>query len=262
MSIPSSSELVVISARSSPAFNRCSSISRRSRESEPWYGCASSSSASALTRPAIRSACARLLTKISVVRAWRIRSSTSGATEVQIVPPTWPRSGTGERTDGLDRLHQPAVDDGNRPEHRRDLVADPAGLAPAEEARDLVERALRRRETDALRRPPEQRLEALEGEREMRSALSTGERVDLVDDHHPQRREHPAPLRAGEQDVQRLGGRDQDVRRLAQHPRPVAGRRVAGADRDADLGEGNAGLLEPPLQLGERGLEVALDVVA
>ena len=72
-------------------------MKRRSRESEPWYGWAISSPASVLTRAAIFSDCARLLTKTSVVRASRMRSSTSGPTEVQIVPSTWARSSTGER---------------------------------------------------------------------------------------------------------------------------------------------------------------------
>src|SRR5438128_2024900 len=55
----------------------------------------------------------------------------------------------------------------------------------------------------------------------------------------------------GEQQEERLGGRDQDVRRLAQHRRALALRRVAGADGDAEVA------LEPR----ERAAQVALDVV-
>ena len=95
---PARASSCVTSARSSPALSRSSSRKRRSRESEPWYGSAISSPASALTRAAIRSACARLLTKTSVVRAPRIWSSTSGATDVQIVPSTCARSSTGDTT--------------------------------------------------------------------------------------------------------------------------------------------------------------------
>jgi hypothetical protein len=73
-------------------------MKRRSRDSEPWYGCAISSPASAFTLAAIRSACARLLTNTSVLRAPRMWSSTSGATDVQIVPPTFARSSTGDTT--------------------------------------------------------------------------------------------------------------------------------------------------------------------
>ncbi len=48
---------------------------------------------------------------------------------------------------------------------------------------------------------------------------------------------------------------------FADHPLALARRRVAGAHRDANLGERQTGLLESPAQLGQRTLEVALDVV-
>ncbi len=54
-----------------------------------------------------------------------------------------------------------------------------------------------------------------------------------------------------EQEEERLGRRDQDVGRVAQHRRALLLRRVAGADGDAQL------RLEP----GERAAQVALDVV-
>ncbi len=98
MSIPSSSELVATSAGSSPALSARSRPSRRSRASEPWYGWASSFPASAFTRAAIRSACARLLTNTSVVRARWMYACTSSTTFGHTVPPTSPRSGTGETT--------------------------------------------------------------------------------------------------------------------------------------------------------------------
>jgi hypothetical protein len=47
----------------------------------------------------MRSACARLLTKTSVVRDARMWWSTSSATAGHTVPPTFPRSGTGDATD-------------------------------------------------------------------------------------------------------------------------------------------------------------------
>ena len=76
----------------------------------------------------------------------------------------------------LHRLAVPGVDDRDRP--RRAVVG-----VPAEEARDRLERPLGGRESDALRRLVGERLEPLEREREVRSALRAGERVDLVDDH-------------------------------------------------------------------------------
>src|SRR5690606_25005810 len=61
---------------------------------------------------------------------------------------------------------------------------------PDEEARDPLDRLLRRRQADPDRRAPaglrDQAIEALEGDREVRSALVTGDGVDLVDDHRAQ----------------------------------------------------------------------------
>ena len=55
-------------------------------------------------------------------------------------------------------------------------------------------------------------LEPLQAEREVRAALRAGDRVDLVDDHVLDAAQHLAG-RAGEHQVERFGGRDQDVRR-------------------------------------------------
>ena len=76
----------------------------------------------------------------------------------------------------------------------RGAAARRSPIAAAEEARDLVERALRRREADALERrraARAERLEALEREEEVSAALGRDERVDLVDDHRLDRGERP-----------------------------------------------------------------------
>ena len=75
----------------------------------------------------------------------------------------------------------------------------------------------------------------------MRAALGAGDGVDLVDDHRAHGAEHSAAAHGREQDVQRLGRRDEDVRRLAQHPRARRRGSVAGAHGDADLGKALAG---------------------
>ena len=106
-----------------------------------------------------------------------------------------------------------------------------------------------------------QALEALEREREVDAALRAGDRVDLVDDHRANAAEHAAAAHAREHDVQRLGRRDENVRRLAQHARARRRRRVARANGDANLGKRLARRGEALAQLGERLLEVALDVV-
>ena len=113
-------------------------------------------------------------------------------------------------------------------------VDDRARAARAdEEAADLLERVLRRAQPDALHRPLGQRLEPLERQRQVRAALGRRDGVDLVDDHPLDPAQHLARLR-GEDQVQRLGRRDEDVGRLARHRRALGLRRVAGADRDRD----------------------------
>ena len=87
-------------------------------------------------------------------------------------------------------------------------------VAAAEEAGDLVDRADRRRQADPLGGPLEQRVEALERQREVRAALGAGDGVHLVDDHGLDAAQRLAGLR-GEHQEQRLGRGDEDVRRSA-----------------------------------------------
>src|SRR5687768_634698 len=72
---------------------------------------------------------------------------------------------------------------------------------------------------------------------------------------------HPAAADAREHDVERLGSRYEDVRRLPEHPRSCRRRCVTGANSDTDLRENLSFLLESSLQLGKGRLEVPLDVV-
>ena len=118
-----------------------------------------------------------------------------------------------------------------------------------QEAGDLVERALCRGQTDALRwgarrRPvgprwnlPKswrrrvlgaQRVETLEGEREVRAPFGRGERVDLVDDDVLDSAQRLARGRR-QHEIERLGRGDENVRRMAQQQPPVACGRVTGA---------------------------------
>ena len=108
----------------------------------------------------------------------------------------------------------------------------------------------------------DQAIEPLERQREVRAALVARDRVDLVDDHRAAAAPSAArPVHGRQQDVQRLRRGDQDVRRVLRHLRALADRRVAGAHRDADLGELHALARGALGELGERRLEVALDVV-
>src|SRR3972149_4758188 len=69
------------------------------------------------------------------------------------------------------------------------------------------------------------------------AALSPGDGVDLVHDDRLRRLEEAAAPLGGEEDVQRLWGGDQDVRRVAQHLISLARRRVPGAHGDADVAQ-------------------------
>ena len=133
-----------------------------------------------------------------------------------------------DRDDDLDlhRLAHPRVDD-------RHGAGSVRGL-PSEEPRDLLERTLGRGQADPLRRLVRELLEAFEREREVRAALGTGHRVDLVDDHPPDASQDLARL-GGEHQVERLRRGDQDVGRSGLDPAALARRGVAGAHRDARL---------------------------
>ncbi len=135
----------------------------------------------------------------------------------------------------LERLARAGVDD-------RDLAA----LAdPAEVPGDRLERPLGGAEADPLDRRrglarlparglvAAEALEALEAEREVRAALGPGDRVDLVDDDVLDASED-LPRLAGQQEVQALGRRDEDVRRVADEVAPLVCGRVAGPDGDRD----------------------------
>ena len=67
-SIPSSSEEVATSARSSPCFKRFSASSRARRESEPWCAATRPSVIRSFRSRASRSAARRLWANTSVVR--------------------------------------------------------------------------------------------------------------------------------------------------------------------------------------------------
>ena len=76
----------------------------------------------------------------------------------------------------------------------------------------------------------------------MCATLVVGNCVNLVHDYGFDIAQNgPAALRR-EQDVERFGSRDQDVRRMLQHRPALVHERVAGADRGANLGHEQATL--------------------
>ena len=129
-------------------------------------------------------------------------------------------------------------------------VDDLDRAAARDEAPDLLQRPLRGREADALYRPADQALQTLEREGEMRPALRPGDGMNLVEDQRLERSQR-FPRAGGEEQEERLGRGDEDVRRIAQHRRPLFRGRVSGADGDA----------EPGAEPRQRSAQVALDVV-
>ena len=69
---------------------------------------------------------------------------------------------------------------------------------------------------------------------EVRAALGPRDRVDLVEDHRPHARQ-PGAGRRGEDQVERLGRGDEDVRRPRRERAALVRRGVAGADADRDV---------------------------
>ena len=72
--------------------------------------------------------------------------------------------------------------------------------------------------------------EPLEGDRELGAPPVLDELVDLVDDHVPDVREVPTHHLPGQDRLEGLRGRDEDVGRLRGLPPPVLLRRVPVAD--------------------------------
>ena len=86
-----------------------------------------------------------------------------------------------------------------------------------EQACNDVDRLLCRRQADAGGSLLAERVQPGQGQREVGSALVARHRVDLVDDHRAHAFEGCAAALGGDQEIQRLGGRDQDVGRAAHH---------------------------------------------
>ena len=147
--------------------------------------------------------------------------------------------------------------------HVDDLALSPW---PHQEARHLGERGLRRRQPDPLRLAAafrtNKRIEALQRQRQVRPPLGGGHRVDLVHDHPLGACQH-LPRARGQHQVQRLRGRDQDVRRLFEHPLTIALGGVAGADPHPDVHSGGVGWVGTAGSGDalQRRPQVALDVV-
>jgi hypothetical protein len=95
----------------------------------------------------------------------------------------------------------------------------------------------------------------------MDAALVADQGMDLVDDDGAHGAEHLAGHGAGQDQVEGLGGGDEDVGRALDHAPPDRLRRVAGADQDVETGKRRALLFGQAADTGQGGAKVALDVV-
>ncbi len=129
-------------------------------------------------------------------------------------------------------------------------VHDPDRPPPADEPADLLDRPLGRREADPLDRALGERLQTLDRQCEMGTALRACDCVHLVDDQRLDAAQRFARLR-GEHQVERLGRRDEDVRRLLLELAAFLLGGIAGPDTNP----------QPRLETCEWAAQVALDVV-
>src|SRR5580704_15720764 len=106
------------------------------------------------------------------------------------------------------------------------------------------------------------RFESFEREREVRAALVVSNGVNFVDDDGFDRFENFATLRGGEQNIERFGGRDKNVRRPREHLAALVHQRIAGTHSSANLGQQEAALSCKLQNFAEWNLEVFLNVVA
>ena len=228
MSMPSSSEAVATSTFSCPLRSRSSASSRTSFDRLPW--CAATCSAPSFSRQVERHALGEA-PRVHHDERRAVRLDQLDQALVDLLPDLARHHRFERRAGHLDgEIDSPlvaAVDDRASCARRR-----PA--APDEEPRHLLDRLLRRGEPDALQPPPADVVEPLEREREVRAAPRFEHGVDLVDDHDARGLQHLARALRGQQQVQRLRRRDEDVRRRAQHRRALALRRVAAAHRRGD----------------------------
>ena len=154
-----------------------------------------------------------------------------------------------------DRHHHPQVEPG-----RGGGIDDLHRAVAADEAGRLIQRSDGGGQSDALRVPQANRRQALQGQGEVSAALGRCQGVDLVEDDGIDAGQIPGGLGAQEQE-QGLGGRDQNLGGFPELALALPLGGVAGADRDprqaSDTAQCPRGTADP----GQRGAQVALDVV-
>ena len=131
----------------------------------------------------------------------------------------------------------------------------------AEEAGDLGGRLHRRGQADALDGVLEHRVESLEGDGQVGTALGAGHRVHLVHDHRVHPGQRPAGPR-GEHQVQGLGRGDEDLRGILHQAATLGRRGVPGAHAHPDVRDVLPGAAGGLRDADQRRAQVALHVHA
>ena len=96
----------------------------------------------------------------------------------------------------------------------------------------------------------------------MHAALVIGDGVNFIDNHRFHIAQDGAALLRRQQNVERLGRGDENVRRPLQHQAPVFHQRVARANRGANLRHQQAAIGRHLQNFPERHFEIFLNVVA
>ena len=135
-------------------------------------------------------------------------------------------------------------------------------LAPDRNRRRLLDGVHGGRKADALRAPLGQGIEPRQRESQVTPALVTHERVDLVDDDGAHAAQEGARTIGGEHQIQRLGGRDEHVRRTAHDGGARRSRSIPGPQGGTDGWRREAELHRRRADAFQRDLEVLLNVAA
>ena len=171
------------------------------------------------------------------------------------------------RDHGFER--RPRHFDGQIPRSTMPFVDNGAGTRArvivgltGKEFRHPRNRALRCRQANTQRRTRGQRVETRQAQGQVRTAFVADQRVYFVDYYCAHRTQHRPSAVAGQQDVERFGCRDQNMRRALAHQRARRSRRVTGAHRSSDGRHLTEFFGQQLLNSSQRLFEIALDVVA
>ena len=138
----------------------------------------------------------------------------------------------------------------------------PPRLIQARQERcDLIHRPLRRRQSDPRRPTLRRVIKARQRQRQVRPPLVRHDRVNLIHDHRPHRAQNLARAPRRQHQVQRLRRRDQNLRRPLDNLLALGRCRIARAQPYPNLRNRDVPLRSQLLNLAQRLLQVALNVV-